>query len=286
MKFMENKYFKYRKIIIATKHEKEKVMAPILERELCVQVIISKDFDTDQFGTFTGDKKRAGNQLEAARKKALEAMKHAGVDLGISSEGSFGSHPQIPWVSSNLELVLLVDKLNGIEIVGQSRSSETNFSGDYVSSVEEAREVVQKWGFPIHGVVVRNKENGKIIYKGITTDAELEVRVLELLGRIFVRKVFIETDLRAHMNPTRMKNIVSATEDLVRNAKSLCPECGCPGFVIFDVKRELRCVGCGADTNMVSMCIYGCQKCNYKEDRVPTNTQGYADPGECDKCNP
>ncbi len=135
-------------------------------------------------------------------------MAHTGIDLGVSSEGSFGSHPEIPWVSSNFELVLLVDKANGIEIRGHSRSTETSASGDYVSSIDEAGEFARKWGFPEHGLIIRNSENGNIIYKGITTYEELEKRVRQLLGSFFAKKVFLETDLRAHMNPTRMKNSV------------------------------------------------------------------------------
>ncbi len=279
-------YFKGRTLVLATKHEKEKVMAQILEKELGVKVVVPVDFDTDQFGTFTREIKRTGDQLEAARHKALAGMAHAGIDLGVSSEGSFGSHPEIPWTPSNFELVLLVDKANGIEIRGHCRSTETNSSGDYVSSIDEAREAAEKWGFPKHGLVVRNSENGSIIYKGITTYEELEKRVSQLLGRFFVKKVFLETDLRAHMNPTRMENIRSATEDLVKNAKSLCPKCSCPGFVIIDVKQGLPCGGCGTATDRASMYIYGCQKCKYEKEQLPPNTKETADPGMCGYCNP
>ncbi len=283
---MSKDYFKGRTLVLATKHEKEKVMAQILEKELGVKVVVPADFDTDQFGTFTREIKRTGDQLETARRKALAGMAHTGIDLGVSSEGSFGSHPEIPWMPSNFELVLLVDSVNGIEIRGHDRSTETNASGDYVSSIDEAREVAEKWGFPKHGLVVRNSENGSIIYKGITTYEELEKRVRQLLGRFFAKKVFLETDLRAHMNPTRMKNIRSATEDLVKNAKSLCPKCDCPGFVIIDVKRGLPCGGCGTATDVVSMYIYGCQQCKYKKEQPCSDGKETADPEQCNYCNP
>lgn len=283
---MNKDYFKGRALVLATKHEKEKVMAQILEKELGVRVVVPADFDTDQFGTFTREIKRAGDQLEAARRKALAGMVHTGIDLGVSSEGSFGSHPEIPLVPSNFELTLLVDTANGIEIRGHSRSAKVNASGIYVSSIAEAKEVAKKWGFPEHGLVVRNSENGSVVHKGITTYEELEERVRQLLEKFFEKKVFLETDLRAHMNPTRMENIRSATEDLVKNAKSLCPKCGCPGFVIIDVKRGLPCDGCGTATDMVFMCIYGCQKCKYEEKRLPPNTKKTADPSMCNYCNP
>jgi hypothetical protein len=41
--------FKNRKLLIATKHEKEKVIAPILSKELTVESFVPNDFDTDIF---------------------------------------------------------------------------------------------------------------------------------------------------------------------------------------------------------------------------------------------
>jgi len=278
-------YFKGRKAVLATMHGKEKVIAPLL-KELDIEVVVPLALNTDLFGTFTRDIKRAGNQLEAARAKAKVVLAITGLDLAIASEGSFGSHPAIPWVQSNLELVLLVDKENDIEIRGHARSSETNANGIYVSSFAEAKKIVKEWDFPKHGLVVRNSENGNTIYKGITTYEELENRIQQLLGIIFRKKVFIETDLRAHMNPTRMKNIGIATEDLLKNMKSFCPKCQCPGFVVIDTKKGLPCGGCGLATDMISAYIYGCQKCKYEERRLRPDTKETTDPGQCNYCNP
>jgi hypothetical protein len=158
-------YFKGRTAALATMHGKEKVIAPLL-REVGVEVIIPQALNTDAFGTFTRDIDRAGNQLEAARTKAHAALALTGLDLAIASEGSFGADPRIPFIQSNLELVLLVDTKNNLEIRGHHRSSETNMNGSYVSSLEEAHNLVKKWGFPDHGVIVRKSESGKRhIYK-------------------------------------------------------------------------------------------------------------------------
>lgn len=59
-----------RTAILATMHQKERVMAPILERELGVKILVPADLDTDYFGTFTREVKRLGTQIEAARQKA------------------------------------------------------------------------------------------------------------------------------------------------------------------------------------------------------------------------
>ena len=61
--------FKGRNLIIATKHGKEKVIAPIVEKELGVKCFVTKDLDTDILGTFTGEVERKDDPLTAARKK-------------------------------------------------------------------------------------------------------------------------------------------------------------------------------------------------------------------------
>jgi hypothetical protein len=40
------KFFKDRKLIIATKHEKERVITPLLKEHLEVEIFVPTDFDT------------------------------------------------------------------------------------------------------------------------------------------------------------------------------------------------------------------------------------------------
>lgn len=279
-------HFKDRTAVLATMHGKEKVITPILEEKLGIKVVLPKNFDSDQFGTFTRDIARAGNQLEAARRKAKTAMEIIGVDLGIASEGSFGADPHIPFIQSNLELLLLVDDKNKWEIRGHHRSSDTNMAGQYVSSVEEALEFAQQIGFPKHAVIVRKSEtsNGSI-YKGITTEGELIQRVSQLLKGVFTKKVYVETDMRAHMNPTRMGNIAKATEDLVQNVNSECPDCGTPGFVIVDVKPGLICSRCKLRTESPLTSVRRCQRCGVEKE-ILWEDKLFEDPVMCNWCNP
>lgn len=272
--------------MLATMHGKERVIAPILERELGLKVLVPENFDTDQFGTFTMDIPRTGNQLEAARLKVRAAMKATCIDLGIASEGSFGTDPHIPFIQSNLELLLLVDDKNSIEIRGHHRSSATNSAGTYVSNAEEALDFAKKIGFPDHGVVVRKREKSRrFLHKGITTEEELRLRVNEHLQKIFTKRVYVGTDMRAHMNPTRMENIAMATKDLVQNATSECPHCRTPGFSIIAVKRGLICGGCGSPTDSPVAYVKKCQKCNL-EKIVPIEDKTFENPSNCNQCNP
>lgn len=109
--------FKNRNAALITKHNKEKVIFPVLEL-LGMQLLVLNSFDTDRFGTFTRNIPREGSQLETARKKAKKAMEVTGASIALASEGSFGPHPQIFFVPANIELVLFMDAHNNIEIQG------------------------------------------------------------------------------------------------------------------------------------------------------------------------
>lgn len=47
--------FENRNLLIVTKHGKEEVLKPLLEQALIVKCSISDEFDTDFFGTFSGE---------------------------------------------------------------------------------------------------------------------------------------------------------------------------------------------------------------------------------------
>jgi hypothetical protein len=275
-----------RKCVIATMHGKEKVIAPLLLSELGIETIVPTNFNTDKFGTFTRDVTRAGNQLEAARQKALAAMEHTGLDLAIASEGSFGLHPHSPFVASNLELVLLLDKLNDIEVVGHFRTSEVKVLGQNVSSPAEAVATATTWGFPAQGVILRlSEKSNRHIYKDNTSIPELEEVSQKLLSGLFTKTIFIETDMRAHRCPARQKSIEAGTLDLIKNCQSLCPKCTTPGFVVTDVIKGLPCNYCGLPTDQAKALVYSCQKCDFSEERmIEVNPE--ADQGECARCNP
>ena len=278
--------FKGRRAVLATMHGKEAVIAPILEKQLGLTVIVPNNFNSDQFGTFTRDIARTGDQLEAARRKARAAAELTGIDIAIASEGSFSPDPAMPFVPSNLELVILLDTKNNIEIRGHHRSFDTNLSGQYVSSVREALEFAKGVGFPEHGIVIRTSPTStRSMLTGVVTENELVEHVAKLLRGVFRKKVYLETDMRAHMNPTRMGNIATATEDLAANIASTCPECGTPGFAVIGTKSGLPCKNCHRETESPKAYVKKCQKCS-AEKCVERSDKTYEDAGLCTWCNP
>lgn len=275
-----------RKCVLATMHSKESVISPEITQGLGLEVVVPADFNTDRFGTFTRDIKRVGDQLETARKKALSAMELTGLDLGIASEGSFGAHPTIPFLQSNLEIVVLIDKRHDLEIVGHNRSGTVRVQGQEAKTPKEAGSIARSWGFPDQGVIVRlSKNSNRNIYKDIKTMDELEAVSTYLLSKWFVKSIFIETDMRAHRCPARMESIKQATIDLVKNCQSTCPNCTSPGFVITDTIQGLPCSGCGLATDLTKATVHSCKKCGYQENNPIKNVTS-AKPGECQWCNP
>lgn len=72
--------------------------------------------------------------------------------MAIASEGSFYPHPAFPFISCDREIILLLDRDNDLEIIGQEISTETNHNHTQVSTIEEALEFAASIGFPEHGL--------------------------------------------------------------------------------------------------------------------------------------
>lgn len=218
---------------------------------------------------------------------ALAAVSEA--DFGLSSEGSFGPHPWLPWVAGGREFIMLVDRDGGLELVGADLTAETNHGSRLVGSVAEALVFAQEIGFPTHAVVVMGVRKGEPditngLYKGLMTTKALEAAVRVVLERDGA--AHLESDMRAHANPTRMQAIGRATQVLVRLALSGCPRCGRPGFDIVERLQGLPCAECGLPTRRVRMDNVGCAGCGFREERPPATGTAPASPGECDFCNP
>ncbi|MBW4611974.1 MAG: hypothetical protein KME21_01565 [Desmonostoc vinosum HA7617-LM4] len=282
--------FSNRTCVLATMHQKEKVIAPVIEQELGIEVIVPHNFNTDVFGTFTREVKRLGTQIATARLKAEKALEITGETLAIASEGSFVPHPLLPYIYSNREIVILLDTENELEIIGEEFSLETNFNYQEIQSWQEAEDFARKSGFPEHGLIVgleQQTNNHVEIIKGINTEAKfLEAVNLAFNNLRSPGKVYVETDMRALYNPTRMKNIEKATHDLIKKINSHCPSCSAPGFVIIESIEGLPCAICNFPTHVTRAVIYQCKKCNFLQEKLFPHHQEFADPAQCNYCNP
>jgi len=277
--------FKGRRLIIATKHEKEKVIAPLLEKALGVSCFVVANLDTDVLGTFTGEIQRELDPVATARQKCLMAMEVSNCDLGVASEGCFGPHPSLFFVKADDEFLLFIDKKNNLEIVARELSVVTNFNGKEIETEIDLLEFAELVKFPSHGLILRtSKEEHNHIVKGIRDANVLKEAFKKLFGEFHY--VYAETDMRAMHNPTRMKVIEAATRKLIDKISATCLECGMPGFGITDAREGLECSLCGSETNSILSYIYVCQHCGYTKEEMFPHNKTTEDPTHCNYCNP
>ncbi len=278
-------FFEGRQLVIASMHQKEQVLRPLLEANLKVIVSVAHGLNTDLLGTFSGEVARIADPLTTARKKCELAMELGDCDLAIASEGSFGTHPSAFFLPANEEWLLLLDRKNGLEIHARHLSTSTNFAGEAFSSLEELDAFASKVGFPSHGLILRrNKDSLVGLLKGITDPDLLRTAALQLLETQGAG--FVETDMRAMYNPSRMQVIQETAQLLLQKLNSFCPSCQLPGFTVTSAVPGLPCSLCGTPSSAALTHLMVCNHCQHQEKVDFPHGKKTEDPQYCQVCNP
>jgi hypothetical protein len=282
-KIRTEELFRSRQALMASMHGKEKALVPVFKKNWNIDVVPESSVDTDQLGTFTGETERWLTPKEAAIKKCHLALDAAGHDLAIATEGSFGPHPQMPFLPFHEEWIALVDRRNNLEICLVERSMKTNYGGAWIESPKELHDFLARIGFPFHGLILGNAfpERDKVV-KGITNWSEARHAYM-ILSRDR-KKVYAESDMRAMFNPSRMLVIAKLGRRLTEAMHRPCPVCHKPGFAHQFDKAGLPCSQCGYPTQTTAHHIYTCQHCAFEE-AIPTANE-FGDPSYCLICNP
>ena len=270
--------YRGRRAILASMHGKEEAVAPAFSSLLGVELVVTDKLDTDQLGTFTGEVPRPGTMRETLRRKAMMGVDATGIPLSVASEGSFGPHPVIPFLASAREVLMFLDAERGIEVVEELLSEHTNFASLEITPGADVEGFLAQVGFPSHALIFRQ---GELIVKGITSRPQLQA-LLAAAGP----SARLETDMRAHLNPTRMKEIGKLAGNLARRVATLCPACRAPGFGVTGVERGLPCGECGAETQLVKLRVNTCSTCGHAERAPRADGRMTANPAECQECNP
>lgn len=279
-------------VAFLTRHGKQHPVRGPLERALGCRIAHTDAYDTDLLGTFTGEVARAGSALDAARRKAVIGMELLGLGVGIGSEGTFGADPVgglLPW---DLELLVWVDRERGIEVVGTAQGPAMHGRIE-VRDPAALDAAARRFGAPSHGLVLRPVGAAVatgMLHKGLGGEAPEDRAALRAafgacLAASPVAAVAVETDLRAHFNPTRRRIIEAAAADLARRLAARCPACEGPGYGRERAEPGLSCAACGAPTRAPSAEILACPGCGHRE-RRPLDAAKGADPATCDLCNP
>ncbi len=276
--------------VLATMHGKDEAIAPPFRERLEMTVVVPEGLDTDAFGTFTGDVERPGNMLETARMKANAGLDATGAEIGIASEGAYGPDAAMPFFASGSELIVLIDRTRDIEVAEMLTTPRTNFASVKLSPGALKPAFLERVGFPEHALVAQPNEpkdgEPEPPRKGIRGKAELIAAIDAMADASADGKALVQADMRAHRNPTRMHAIAEVAGRLASRLQRHCPDCRTPGVGLVSTRPGLPCSLCTGPTRMMLEEVHGCVKCDYTQSIRRSDGLRYADPVNCDFCNP
>ena len=281
--------FSGRSAALATMHGKEAAIAPVFAARLGIELVVPPGLDTDALGAFTGEVERPGDMDAVLIEKARLGMRAAGLDLGVASEGSYGPHPQMPFVPAGLEKIVLIDDRSGFIAMEQVFDDAPCYHRWEVRELDEIRASLGRIGFPEQALIVKPGDVSPIgpgLAKGLQDEGALSEAIEHAAGLSPDGRAEVETDMRAHMNPRRMATIARLAGCLAERLLRSCPACGAPGWGPIRVETGLPCSWCGGPSTFVKSEVYGCFVCPYEEARPRSDGLKEADPAHCPNCNP
>lgn len=272
-----------RDILLVSKHQKEVAIRPHFEKQLSCRLSVS-DFDTDRFGTFTGEIERSLPAYESCLIKAKTGAEAADSVLALASEGSFGPHPFFPFMPCDQEWMLFLDREKAWVIAESLLSADTNYQMLTIQKETPIEPLLNDLRFPSHALVLQSATDKRTLAKGVQDRAQLEAALNEGFRR--EKHLILSTDMRAMMNPTRMKLIAQLAEKLVKKIASLCPQCQRPGFGLKKTQGHLCCKDCGFPTRFYQEEVWVCEGCVYQENKARQDGLSNVEPTFCTYCNP
>jgi hypothetical protein len=166
-------------------------------------------------------------------------------------------------------------------------SEKTNYQMQALDSLEELQKFAESVQFPSHALIVRpnDKKDYSLIFKGIYTQNHLEDAFRESLKRSSDGKIWVETDMRAQFNPSRMAAIGELADKLAQRLATSCPACSAPGWGRIKTEKGLHCEYCDQATEMIAHEIYGCVLCDHTKTLPRADGLKTAPQMHCGWCN-
>lgn len=280
--------FRGRTLGVATIHGKERVIGPALMNALGLKGFRAiEGIDTDRFGTFSGEVRRPTDPLTTARLKAQHGAEVGGMDLVIASEGSFGPYPPAPFVPCDEEFLVLFDARSGAFFDHRHVSLSTVFGGEQCTTLGMVGDLADRMHFPEHHLEIRRKERwepGDTHVKGIGD----RTRLFEVARALIEERgsCWVETDMRAMVNPTRMAVIAETAERFAKELATCCTRCGDGWFRITSIREGSPCGVCGMPTSGVRAYVRSCRNCGHQGLEPRPDGRLAEDPMHCGNCNP
>lgn len=275
--------YKNQRVLLASKHKKEQAVSAIFFHKLGCEVYVEA-FDTDQFGTFTGDIPRLQSPYQTCILKAQKAAEIYDYDLSLANEGSFGPHPFIPFIAHAHEIMVFIDRKNNWIIAEQLTTEKTNYKMLTIDKTTALADFLNDVGFPHHALTLQTHLSKEVIAKGINDSNNLSAALTKGFNQ--EKELLLATDMRAMVNPTRMQAIRTLADKLANRIASECPQCQTPGFGLKKTTGNLPCHLCAAPTSFYQREILGCIQCNHEVSQPRKDGLTVADAAYCKYCNP
>ena len=270
-----------KRALLVTKHGKHHLLAPVFgESGWNLEVMGA---DTDSLGTFSGDVPRRHSPLETARRKALLGVEQGDAPWLASSEGSVGS--AWPGVVDDVELVALVSRDARTVVVGRAVGYGLRVVQFKVESNTTEGEIIRRCAdadLPRHHLLVATSDHRDAAI-GALAHVEEVLGACQRLARPHTT-LTVQTDLRAHLCPSRQSVIIEAARDLMIRMSQECPKCSAAGFGEEESISGRPCAECGSPTDDAIAQRWVCPTCRFEEDRLVKVK--VADPSHCSWCNP
>lgn len=285
---MDNRtdHFLPKEAVLATMHGKEQALGDTFT-SIGIRLCVPNDFDSDQFGTFSGEIDRQGSMQDAARAKLTTAMATTGMSVGLVSEGAYGAHPVIPFAPAGTELLIWRDNENNYEVVEQWFDPNPVYDHTQAKDAQEIWHFLERIGFPDTAVIVAPSSYREApCGKGLRSIRDVEQAFKTAIDRCDHGTCFLQTDMRAHMNPRRMETIRRLGKKMADRLVCRCHACETPGWGLLRKETGLPCKWCGGPSLLVSHEVHGCVACDETIMKPRSDGQTQADPANCPMCNP
>ena len=267
------------RVSFLTCHDKARLVVEALA-PLGLRIDALSSYDTDHFGTFSREVPRQGSAHDTARGKAQLACSLGATRYGLGSEGSFARDPHLGWLPWDYEILCLWDAQLQYPVFAMASSGATNYAQIEISSLEQAQRFMQRARFPEHALIL-GRPGEPWFHKGVRDPNWLSDQLQWLLAR--EASVWLETDMRAHLNPLRQKVIRAAAEQLAQRLGSTCPRCQAPGFAVARSEPDLISGDRGLGTALAATQMWQCPACEYRERQVLGHL---VSPGHGLRCSP
>jgi len=279
--------FRNAHVVFATKHGKAEAARESFGTILNA-TIEQCEIDSDQLGTFSGEIERPGSMLDALRGKVLLARQKTHERFVLVSEGSFGGADGFGFVTRGIEMLMLHDQENGVEILEQHISLATNYSTSVISTWQDLERFLDRMSFPNHALLLYPKGAllPSTVCKGLRTKDEVRDAFERSLKMSDSGQIIAMSDMRAHLNPSRMRAIAECCRLLAQRLDTVCPRCQSGGFGLVETVPGLPCDSCGSATCRARAELHSCALCKHSVEKPREDGRRSVPAAECEYCNP